>query len=111
VAAGVLESMASKTTILAIMIFFYAAVIFFVGLYGYNLYETSPMIGSALENSGTKDFKLFGLIKIPAGELLGYVLIGFSQLGWLNALLFTPLLLIGGWIIVSSFVPTINAGG
>lgn len=40
------------------------------------------------------------------------VVTGFSQLpAWLNVIIFTPLIIIVIWVLVTSFVPTTNAGG
>ena len=84
------QSSLTKTGILFVIIIFYAfitiMIAYFFGLESNNIYSTEE-----------KTF--FSL-----------VITGFTGLGWLNAVIFTPLLLVIAWIILSS-LPTINGGG
>lgn len=83
--------MISKTAILGTIIFFYTILTFLMALYGDTLNTEQ-------------------ITDIPTVNFLGDAVIGYASLEWLNVLLFAPLLIVVGWIIVTSLVPTTNSG-
>ena len=90
----------TKTGILLTLLVFYA--VLFV-LIGFSHGSTQIIEHDGISKYSVLGFSTFGF--------LGDIFSGISELPWwINSIIFTPLVIIIAWIVVSS-LPTFNGGG
>ena len=113
----------SRTVILFGVLIFYSVMFVFYGLYGATMtqynnaddnapnYLSGDYTGS-LDNNNATAWSSTGQQKAGLGQLTKYVVTGFKETPlWLNIIFFVPLGILVAYLILASFIPTINAGG
>ena len=113
----------TKTGVLLSVIVFYALIFVGLSFYGstldnYGLIEDDATIvdtENPYANIITEDDIDSGtaktINKFPAFKDVSIVKAIVDLPGWLNAIIFTPLFVILLWVILTSFIPTLNGGG
>lgn len=96
----------TKSVFLFIILVFYAVVAVFVGL---SFGDADSGISVASGEDALKDFCILGICASELG-FAGNIIIGFTNVPlWINAVIFTPLVLTLGFIFITS-LPTMSGG-
>lgn len=93
----------TKTVFLFIILFFYSIIFVFVG-FAFGDANSGIESGTGIENKC-----ILGICTNDLG-FLGNIIIGFSNVpAWINAIIFTPLIITLGFLFITS-LPTMSGG-
>lgn len=117
------KGQASRTLILFGVLIFYCVMFVFYTAYGSTVnqlqstntnqpnYISQDYTGSVNTGNGTSMYST-GQEKSGLSQITKYVVTGFKESPtWLNIIVFLPLGILVGYLILVAFTPTINAGG
>lgn len=106
----------TKTGVLLTLLVFYAFITIGLNFYGASIQdnpniETNTPINLLTDNETIGDAASNLIKKTPVVREKFNIIVAIGNIPfWINAIIFAPLFVIIAWILVTSFIPTINGG-